>query len=187
MSDSPSAPFGFKPVPSASRRHDGWTPERQLLFIVALAKCRSVGTAAASVGMSRKSAYALLDRAGAESGFARAWRAARAARAAERFAAASTRVRRALEGVEIPYIYRGRQRGSRQVHDNRLLIAALRAIDRAERAEARAKARRPGCERERFRPNVPELLSPSEPSARPRRPLRRPLRRRCAAPKAAPQ
>lgn len=28
MSDSPPDPFAFEPVPSASNRHDGWTPER---------------------------------------------------------------------------------------------------------------------------------------------------------------
>jgi hypothetical protein len=38
-------------------RRDGWTPERQLLFINALTRTRSVTRAAASVGMSRESAH----------------------------------------------------------------------------------------------------------------------------------
>jgi hypothetical protein len=53
-------------------RRDGWTPERQLAFLAALARTRSVTKAAASVGMSRESAYRL--RARDEGGlFALAW------------------------------------------------------------------------------------------------------------------
>lgn len=40
-------------------RRDGWTPERQLRFLDALARTRSVTRAAAAVGMSRESAYRL--------------------------------------------------------------------------------------------------------------------------------
>jgi hypothetical protein len=43
-------------------RRDGWTPERQLRFLDALAQCRSVGKAAAFVGMSREGAYRLSNR-----------------------------------------------------------------------------------------------------------------------------
>ena len=43
-------------------RRDGWTAERQLLFLDALAQTRSVTRAAASVGMSRESAYRLRNR-----------------------------------------------------------------------------------------------------------------------------
>ena len=35
MSDSPRDPLAFDPVPSASTRHDGWTPERQRGFVYA--------------------------------------------------------------------------------------------------------------------------------------------------------
>lgn len=45
-------------------RRDGWTAERQLRFLDALASTRSVVKAAASVGMSRESAYRLRNRAG---------------------------------------------------------------------------------------------------------------------------
>src|SRR5689334_7090104 len=38
-------------------RSDGWTAERQLIFLRALAATRSVAKAAASAGMSREGAY----------------------------------------------------------------------------------------------------------------------------------
>jgi hypothetical protein len=43
-------------------RRDGWTAERQLRFLDALASTRSVKAAAASVGLSRESAYRLRNR-----------------------------------------------------------------------------------------------------------------------------
>ena len=127
MSDSPSDPLAFDPVPSASNRRDGWTAERQRAFVAALAKIGLVSAAARAVGMSRKSAYALLKRAGPESGFARAWESAQAM---GRSNALSTAIDRAIEGVEVPYFYRGIQRGSRRVFNDGLLIAALKAVDR---------------------------------------------------------
>ena len=95
----------------------------------ALERClrSAVSAAARAVGMSRKSAYALLKRAGPESGFAKAWHAALAA---GKFTACSTAVDRAIEGVEMPYFYRGIQRGSRRVYNDNLLIAALRYFRR---------------------------------------------------------
>lgn len=43
-------------------RTDGWTAERQLRFLDALARTRSATKAAAFAGMSRESAYRLRDR-----------------------------------------------------------------------------------------------------------------------------
>jgi len=43
-------------------RRDGWTVERQLGFLAKLAETNSVARAAASVGMSRESAYRLRGR-----------------------------------------------------------------------------------------------------------------------------
>ena len=57
---------------SPRTRHDGWTAERQALFIGALRISRSVSHAAEAVGMSRKSAYALRRRSAAAR-FAAAW------------------------------------------------------------------------------------------------------------------
>ena len=44
---------------ASKTRKDGWTAERQLRFLDALARTRSVTKAAAFVGMSRESAYRL--------------------------------------------------------------------------------------------------------------------------------
>ena len=43
-------------------RRDGWTAERQLRFLDALASTRSIFNAAASAGISRESAYRLRNR-----------------------------------------------------------------------------------------------------------------------------
>lgn len=132
MTDDDEEEFPFIPVPSASNRHDGWTPERQRAFIAVLARIGIVTWAAAAVGMSRKSAYELLKRSGLDSSFARAWNEAQAM---GRVNAIFTGVDRALNGVEVPYFYGGLQRGTRRVYDDRLLAAALRAIERAQRGE----------------------------------------------------
>lgn len=131
MRDSPPSPdpFPFTPVRFARVRHDGWTPEQQRLFIRALAMIGTVSMAAAVAGMSRKSAYALLKRAGPDSGFARAWHDAQAV---GRHTVSFTTLVRAVEGVEEPYFFGGLQHGTRRVYDNRLLIAAFRAAQRAK-------------------------------------------------------
>lgn len=130
MRESPD-PFAFEPVAFARARRDGWTPERQRLFIHVLSRIGVVAFAAQAVGMSRKSAYELLTRAGSGSSFASAWREAQAA---GKTGAWFTAVERALDGQEVPYFYGGLQRGTRRVYDNRLLIAALRAIERAQQS-----------------------------------------------------
>ena len=124
-SDRPDLP-DFAPVPR-KYRHDGWTPERQRAFIQVLSKIGMVAAAARAVGMSRKSAYALLERAGPESDFARVWGEAAADGRAN---ARDSAVERAIDGVEVPYFYGGLQRGVRRVYNDRLLIAALRATER---------------------------------------------------------
>lgn len=130
MNESPADPFAFEPVPSASKRHDGWTPERQRVFIAVLSRIGVVAFAALAAEMSRKSAYELLRRAGPDSSFARAWREAQAAGRRNGWL---TAVGRALDGIEEPYFYGGLQRGTRRVYDDRLLIATFRAIERAQR------------------------------------------------------
>ena len=49
---------GRRPKRGRTRR-DGWTPERQLCFLDALARTRSITSAAAAAGISRESAYRL--------------------------------------------------------------------------------------------------------------------------------
>ena len=53
-------------------RRDGWTPKRQLCFLDALARTRSVAKAAATAGMSREGAYRLRTRL-SDSLFALLW------------------------------------------------------------------------------------------------------------------
>lgn len=120
-----SDPFAFTPVPSASNRRDGWTPEKQRDFIHELSRIGVVAAAARAVGMSPKSAYALLKRASKESGFARAWNAAVKQ---GRSRATDTAIDRALNGVATPIFYRGRQVGERRRFNDRLLITALRLL-----------------------------------------------------------
>ena len=115
-------PIRFVPVPSRTNRHDGWTPDRQRAFIDALALIGIVAAAAAEVGKSPKSAYALRARAGAES-FAAAWDEALAD---GRLNATFLAVHRAVHGVMVPVFYKGRQVGERRVYNDRLMIAALR-------------------------------------------------------------
>lgn len=109
MSALPTPP-AFTPVPSRTSRRDGWTPARQRDFLVQLCRIGLVGAAARVVGMSRKSAYALRRRSGAES-FAAAWD-----EAVEwgLDAACAGAIERALEGVATPVFSRGLQIGERR-------------------------------------------------------------------------
>jgi len=60
----------YDPASSTRTRHDGWTNGRRVTFFVTLAATGSVTFAAASVGLSRKSAYALKKR---DTTFASLW------------------------------------------------------------------------------------------------------------------
>ena len=59
--------FDFTPVPRRRVRRDGWSEEKQRLFIALLAKSGCVARAARAVGMTPRSAYRLLDADGADS------------------------------------------------------------------------------------------------------------------------
>jgi hypothetical protein len=119
-------PLAFTPVPGCTR-HDGWTPPRQIAFIAALAEIGMVSAAAKAIGMSRKSAYTLRKRPGAES-FAAAWDAALEQGRAN---ALSTAIARVMTGVATPVFYRGRQIGERRTFNDGLLIAVLAATAKA--------------------------------------------------------
>lgn len=58
---SPAPSPAGAPAPRSIRR-DGWTPARQLAFLDALARTRSVTAAARAAGMSRESAHRLRNR-----------------------------------------------------------------------------------------------------------------------------
>lgn len=120
---APSAP-DFDPVPVRARR-DGWTPERQRAFIAWLARGLRPGRAAGWLGMSRKSAYALRSRAGAEE-FAAAWDAAVAIAGRRRIEArAPGDWTRAVEGVLRPIRHRGRIAAWERRFDDRALLRLL--------------------------------------------------------------
>jgi hypothetical protein len=59
----PSSQMSIPDLPKRrSTRRDGWTAERQLHFLDALACTRTVASAAASAGMSREGAYRFRNR-----------------------------------------------------------------------------------------------------------------------------
>lgn len=126
MSDDADKPKltlpAFTPVPRQCERHDGWTPERQQLFIEALADYGSVRAAANSVGLAPEGAYRLRRLPGAEE-FAAAWEAA-LAHGVRRIEDAL--MDRALNGVEVPVYSYGKLIGARTVYDNRLGMFMLR-------------------------------------------------------------
>jgi hypothetical protein len=134
----------FDPVPLRARR-DGWTPERQREFIRILHVTRSISAACQAVGMSRKSAYRLRERPGAET-FATAWDAAFALRPAPAPINFSQLWYRACFRVK-PVIRGGKQVGMIEQPDN---AAALKLYDRIERNcrnADRRRARRDGSGR----------------------------------------
>jgi len=112
----------FTPVPRQTARHDGWTPERQRLFIEALADTGSVRAAAHAVNMTPEGAYQL--RRHPEAGeFRKAWEAALAL-GVQRLE--DVAMDRALNGVDVPVYHFGAVIGTRRVYNDRLLMFLLR-------------------------------------------------------------
>ncbi len=115
-------PFGPVPV---RYRHDGWTPDRQLVFIQTLAATGCVDQSCAAVGMSRSSAYALRQRHDAAA-FRLAWDAASDAAVPILSDAAMSR---SIHGVPVPIFWKGEQIGERRHYDERLTMFLLRHRD----------------------------------------------------------
>lgn len=113
----------FDPVPLRRVRWDGWTPEKQHLFLSVLAMTASVATAARTLGMSRKSAYDLRRRPGAES-FARAWDTAIAA---ARVRAIDVLMERATNGVTTVRVGFGGTLSVKHGPDQQLMLRAATA------------------------------------------------------------
>ena len=125
MSTAPADPdeplIDFTPVPRLRARRNGWTEARQRGFIFALARCGSVAAAARSVGMTKRSAYRLVDAAGAAS-FAGAWD--------EAVDIGCSRLRldslqRSLEGDYVPIYRRGKLVRVEHRRNDKLAIATL--------------------------------------------------------------
>jgi hypothetical protein len=123
----------FTPVPLRAQRN-GWTPELQLRFILALARGAGIGEAARQLGKSRQSAYQLREKPGAES-FAAAWDGAAA------FARTAAAIRHSpaagvvgIETILVPRHYRGRLVGFVQRED---VAGAMRLLGRLDRLAER--------------------------------------------------
>ncbi|MBK7161014.1 hypothetical protein DXH95_08110 [Sphingorhabdus pulchriflava] len=114
--------LAFPAVPQLRHRHNGWTPPQQARFILALQAMGSVSAAVKAVGMSRKSAYELLGRPGAE-GFARSWERALESGRQRMFDVA---MERAINGVTTIHVQRGGSVSIKGGADMRLVQAALR-------------------------------------------------------------
>lgn len=121
-SDAPDVTF--EPV-LLRARHDGWSGEKQVAFIRALAEGGCVDAACGHVGMSVKSAYALRARPDALS-FRHAWEAA-LAQAVQRLSDAA--LSRAIHGVPRPVFFGGEQIGEWRHYDERLTMFLLRYRD----------------------------------------------------------
>jgi hypothetical protein len=119
-SNEPKPPF----TPAQLRpRHDGWTAEKQIAFIEALAESGCVEEACRRVGMSDSAAYKLRRRpCGAP--FRKAWDAALDYSLSRLEQAA---LGRALNGVSRPIFHRGEQVGEWREYDERLTMFLLRA------------------------------------------------------------
>ncbi|HEY6964723.1 MAG TPA: hypothetical protein VI407_05855 [Erythrobacter sp.] len=118
-------PLSFNLVQLRART-DGWTPERQIGFIRALAASGCVRDAAQSVGMSAESAYRLARRSEAQ-GFRIAWQ--RAMRIAMGRLADAV-LSRAIHGVARPIFYKGEQIGEERRYNDRLAMFLLRTRHR---------------------------------------------------------
>jgi hypothetical protein len=112
----------FTPVPRLCARHDGWTPERQIAFIEALADTGSVEAACKAVNMSTVGAYHLRRQPGAAS-FRKAWETALQLGVAR---VEDVVMDRALNGVEEPLYSYGKLIGTRRRYNDRLLMFILR-------------------------------------------------------------
>src|SRR5690349_16262460 len=116
-----AARLEFTPVPRRYR-HDGWTPERQVAFIHALADTGCVDRAARMVNMAQTNCYALKRAPGAES-FRRAWDAALDCGLGRMKDIA---FERAIEGELIPVFSQGKLMGYRRKRNDALLMFCLR-------------------------------------------------------------
>lgn len=119
----------FVPV-RVQARHNGWTIERQLRLIVALARGASVGEAVRTIGMTRQSAYRLRARPDAGS-FAAAWDNAIG------FAGQASAIQRSdallasrVETLLVPRYFRGRLIGYVQRDDVAGAMRTLNMLDR---------------------------------------------------------
>jgi hypothetical protein len=118
----PKPKFPFTPIPLRAR-HDGWTAEKQIAFIEALAETGIVEDACRRVGMSRTAADNLRWRPDGAA-FRQAWDAALdyALHLVEEDV-----IIRSRKGVARPIFYKGEQVGEWRHFDERLTMFLLRS------------------------------------------------------------
>ncbi len=112
----------FEPATPRPRR-DGWSADKQIRFIEALAEGASVDSAARRVGMTRDSAYKLARRP-CGGAFREGWDAALDCNMPQVEQAA---IRRSVECVARPIFHKGEQVGEWRHHDERLTMFLLRS------------------------------------------------------------
>lgn len=121
----PAGALDFTPVRRRGRR-DGWSARLQILFVKCLAAGLGVSDAAAVLGRSRQSAYALRAGPGAGS-FASAWDRALLYNRQRPPPPGPGARERAVHGLLVPVVYRGKVVGHRRIFRDRLLLNLLRA------------------------------------------------------------
>lgn len=132
----PPAPSGAHAAPdaahefAASRRHDGWTGERQRLFLQSLSEGSSVTHACRLVGLTVQSAYAFR-RAARGVSFAIGWQAAQLLC---RETLADTLLDRALHGTDHIHFARDGSETHYRRHDNHFALKMLARMDRMANA-----------------------------------------------------
>lgn len=128
-------PGWFRPVPLRARA-DGWSETRQCEFLCALYATGSVAAAARAVGMSKRGAFRLRRREGAES-FAAAWDRVLTSLHAGKLEAWRRDFRKVTlltlntwveTGFIQPVIYRGALCGIRRKPDDSALFPVLRRL-----------------------------------------------------------
>ena len=127
-----SHPSAFTEIPHAvdlaqpKERYDGWSPERQVVFLEALARTGNVKAAALYTGLSRESAYKLRRRPDARA-FAHAWDAA-LIHARDWFR--DELLDRGLNGWTEAVWHQGEEVGTRERWSAPLFLAALGRLDK---------------------------------------------------------
>jgi hypothetical protein len=156
-------PADYKWVPVLRKpRADGWTPQRQVDFIAALADTGCVEQAAREVGLSVMSCYRLRRAPGAET-FAAAWDSAIAHASRKLIDLAFDR---AIHGSDEPVFDReGHRVGRRMRHNDRLLMFLLRAYHPERFRHAHQSARQPSEPRPPEVAPVAEAIRTLEPVA----------------------
>lgn len=142
-------PGFFHPVRTRSRR-DGWSAQRQCLFLAQLYLTGSVTAAARVAGMTRESAHRLRRREGAES-FAAAWDRVLAPPGSGRCTGPRTDYRkvtiktlsaRAETGRVKPVLFRGQTVGIAVKPDNTTLLRLLRRLEALRQGNRRGRTGR---------------------------------------------